>query len=84
MGGHLLMSHKELERKSVLELLQNKHITLRETARRIKRSYRQTPGMLSCCFQCLWRTQELPIYDGLRGVLWLLYSFPDLLQCALF
>lgn len=40
MGGHLLMSRKELERKSVLELVQNKHITLSEAARRMKLSYR--------------------------------------------
>ncbi len=42
MGGHLLMSRKELKRKSVLELAQNKHITLREASRRMKLGYRQT------------------------------------------
>jgi hypothetical protein len=31
MGGHLLMSSKELKRKSVLELVKNKHITLRRS-----------------------------------------------------
>jgi len=35
MGGHLLMSRKELKHKSVLELAQNKHITLQEASRRI-------------------------------------------------
>ena len=42
MGGHLLMSRKELKRKSVLELAQNKHITLQEASRRMKLGYRQT------------------------------------------
>jgi hypothetical protein len=42
MGGHLLMSSKELKRKSVLELVKNKHITLREAARRMNLGYRQT------------------------------------------
>ncbi len=42
MGGHLLMSHKELKRKTVLELVKNKHITLRMAAQRMRLSYRQT------------------------------------------
>jgi hypothetical protein len=42
MGGHLLMSRKELQRKSVLELVANKHITLQEASQRMMLSYRQT------------------------------------------
>ena len=42
MGGHLLMSRKELKRKSILELVVNKHITLRDAALRMNLSYRQT------------------------------------------
>lgn len=42
MGGHLLMSRKELKRKSVLELVANKHITLQEASQRMTLSYRQT------------------------------------------
>ena len=40
MEGHLLMSRKELHRKTVLEMVQNGHITLREAAHRLKLSYR--------------------------------------------
>lgn len=42
MGGHLLMSRKELQRKSILELVANKHITLQGAAERMNLSYRQT------------------------------------------
>ncbi len=42
MGGHLLMSRRELKRKSILELVQNKHITLVDASGRMKLSYRQT------------------------------------------
>ncbi len=42
MGGHLLMSRKELQRKSVLELVVNKHITLQDASQRMMLSYRQT------------------------------------------
>ncbi len=42
MRGHLLMSRRELKRKSILELVKNKHITLVEASGRMKLSYRQT------------------------------------------
>ncbi len=42
MEGYLLMSRKELERKSVLELVQAKRLTLVEAAERMHLSYRQT------------------------------------------
>ena len=42
MGGHLLMSRKELKRKSILELVANKHITLGNAAERMNLCYRQT------------------------------------------
>ncbi len=42
MEGHLLMSRKELERKSVLELVQAKRLTLVEASERMHLSYRQT------------------------------------------
>lgn len=42
MGGHLLMNREELQRKSILELVANKHITLRNAAKRMNLSYRQT------------------------------------------
>ena len=42
MEGHLLMSRKELERKSILALVQLKHITHTEASERMKLSYRQT------------------------------------------
>jgi len=42
MEGHLLMSRKELYRKSVLELVQSEHITLLEASKRLELSYRQT------------------------------------------
>ncbi len=42
MGGHLLMSRRELKRKSILELVKNKHITLVEASGRMQLSYRQT------------------------------------------
>lgn len=42
MEGHLLMSRKELQRKSILELVQTKRITLVEAAERMNLSYRQT------------------------------------------
>lgn len=42
MKGYLLMSRKELQRKSVLELVGDGRITLEEAARRMKLSYRQT------------------------------------------
>ena len=42
MEGHLLMSRKELQRKSILELLQTGRITLVEAAERMNLSYRQT------------------------------------------
>ena len=42
MEGHLLMSRKELGRKSVLELVKSGRITLVEAAKRMKLSYRQT------------------------------------------
>ena len=41
MEGHLLMSHKELDRKSVLELVRVGHMTLIEAAGRLRLSYRQ-------------------------------------------
>jgi len=41
MEGHLLMSRKELERKSILELVKDGRMTLVEAARRMKLSYRQ-------------------------------------------
>jgi hypothetical protein len=40
--GHLLMSRKELERKSILELVKDERITLVEASKRMKMSYRQT------------------------------------------
>jgi hypothetical protein len=42
MEGHLLMSRKELHRKSVLELVKSKRITLVDASRRLALSYRQT------------------------------------------
>ena len=42
MKGHLLMSRKELDRKSVLELVLAKHLTLVEASKRMHLSYRQT------------------------------------------
>jgi transposase-like protein len=42
MEGHLLMSRKELYRKTILEMVQNGHITLLEASHRLKLSYRQT------------------------------------------
>lgn len=42
MKGHLLMSHKERQRKSALELVQSGGITLVEASRRLDLSYRQT------------------------------------------
>ena len=42
MKGHLLMSRKELHRKSVLELAVAKRITLVEASKRMHLSYRQT------------------------------------------
>ena len=42
MKGHLLMSHKERQRKSALELAQSGGITLVEASRRMGLSYRQT------------------------------------------
>ena len=42
MEGHLLMSRKELDRKSVLELVQDGRMTLVEAAQRMSLSYRQT------------------------------------------
>ena len=42
MEGHLLMSRKELHRKSVLELVLAKRLTLREASKRMGLSYRQT------------------------------------------
>ena len=42
MEGHLLMSRKELDRKSVLELVLAKHLTLVEASQRMHLSYRQT------------------------------------------
>lgn len=42
MEGHLLMSYKELRRKSVLELVQAERITLVEASKRMQLSYRQT------------------------------------------
>lgn len=42
MKGHLLMSHKERQRKSALELAQSGGITLVEASRRMELSYRQT------------------------------------------
>ncbi len=41
MEGHLLMSHQELDRKSVLELVKGGHMTLIEAAKRLRLSYRQ-------------------------------------------
>lgn len=42
MKGHLLMSHKERQRKSALDLVQSGVITLVEASRRMRLSYRQT------------------------------------------
>jgi transposase len=42
MKGHLLMSHKERQRKSALELVKAGGITLMEASRRMCLSYRQT------------------------------------------
>ncbi len=42
MEGHLLMSRKELHRKSVLELVEAKRLTLVEASKRMQLSYRQT------------------------------------------
>lgn len=42
MEGHLLMSRKELQRKSILELLEMKRITVVEASVRMNLSYRQT------------------------------------------
>ena len=42
MKGHLLMSHKERQRKSALELVKSGGITLMEASRRMCLSYRQT------------------------------------------
>ena len=42
MKGHLLMSHKERQRKSALELARSGVITLVEASRRMELSYRQT------------------------------------------
>jgi hypothetical protein len=42
MKGHLLMSHKERQRKSALDLVQSGGITLVEASRRMGLSYRQT------------------------------------------
>ena len=42
MEGHLLMSRKELQRKSVLELVAAKCLTLVEASERMQLSYRQT------------------------------------------
>jgi hypothetical protein len=42
MEGHLVMSRKELARKSILELVKAKRITLMNASKRLKLSYRQT------------------------------------------
>ena len=42
MEGHLLMSHKELHRKTVLELVLAKRLRLVEASERMHLSYRQT------------------------------------------
>lgn len=42
MERHLLMSRKELHRKTVLELVQTKRLTLIEASERMQLSYRQT------------------------------------------
>jgi len=42
MEGHLLMSRKELGRKSILELVKGKRITLVQASKRMHLSYRQT------------------------------------------
>jgi hypothetical protein len=42
MKGHLLMSHKERQRKSALELARSGGITLVDASRRMNLSYRQT------------------------------------------
>ena len=47
MEGHLLMSRKELERKTVLELVQTKRLTLVEASERMHLSYRQTLRVFS-------------------------------------
>ena len=44
MKGHLLMSDKERQRKSALELVKSGGITLVEACRRINLSYRQNPA----------------------------------------
>ena len=49
MEGHLLMSRKELERKTVLELVQTKRLTLVEASERMHLSYRQTLRVFSRC-----------------------------------
>lgn len=41
MEGHLLMSRKELDRKSILELVKDGRMSLVEASRRMKLSYRQ-------------------------------------------
>jgi hypothetical protein len=42
MEGHLLMSHKELERKRVLDEVRAKRLTLRKASQLLKITYRQT------------------------------------------
>ncbi len=42
MEGHLVMSRKELHRKSVLELVEAKRLTLVEASKQMQLSYRQT------------------------------------------
>ncbi len=42
MEGHLLMSRKELERKTILELVKDKRITLVQACKRMHLGYRQT------------------------------------------
>ncbi len=44
--GHLLMSRKELHRKTVLELVQAERITLMEASKRMRLSYRQALRVL--------------------------------------
>jgi len=41
MEGHFLMSRRELDRKSLLDLVMEEHMTLVEAAKRMKVSYRQ-------------------------------------------
>lgn len=42
MEGHLLMSHKDLERKRVLDEVRAKRLTLRKASQLLAISYRQT------------------------------------------